>query len=147
MILIFLSYSHLHYWNISAIFVTRTSLYFQLFWLWPLGIDLPDQLFQKHIDDLFYEIENGFLKVISHRRRRLRCEMQWEVHFAGVSKWAGTRYFYPSEIVYSTTGACYDFFPPSSSTLKTTREESKMSNFHTPLFQNSFVLVSWPHSP
>ena len=28
------------------------------------------------------------------------------------------------------------------STLKTTREESKMSNFHTPLFQNSFVLVS-----
>jgi hypothetical protein len=31
------------------------------------------------------------------------------------------------------------FFP---STLKTTREESKMSNFHTPLFQNSFVLVS-----
>ena len=26
--------------------------------------------------------------------------------------------------------------------LKTTREESKMSNFHTPLFQNSFVLVS-----
>ena len=40
-----------------------------------------------------------------------------------------------------TTGACYDFyfFP---STLKTTREESKMSNFHTTLFQNSFVLVS-----
>ena len=36
------------------------------------------------------------------------------------------------------------FFP---STLKTTREESKMSNFHTTLFQNSFVLVSWPHSP
>ena len=32
------------------------------------------------------------------------------------------------------------FFPPS--TLKTTREESKMSNFHTTLFQNSFVLVS-----
>ena len=31
------------------------------------------------------------------------------------------------------------FFP---STLKTTREESKMSNFHTTLFQNSFVLVS-----
>ena len=31
--------------------------------------------------------------------------------------------------------------------LKTTREESKMSNFHTTLFQNSFVLVSWPHSP
>ena len=28
------------------------------------------------------------------------------------------------------------FFP---STLKTTREESKMSNFHTTLFQNSFV--------
>ena len=26
-----------------------------------------------------------------------------------------------------------------SSTLKTTREESKMSNFHTTLFQNSFV--------
>jgi hypothetical protein len=25
--------------------------------------------------------------------------------------------------------------------------ESKMSNFHTTLFQNSFVLVSWPHSP
>jgi hypothetical protein len=36
-------------------------------------------------------------------------------------------------------------FPPS--TLKTTREESKMSNFHTTLFQNSFVLVSRPHSP
>ena len=32
------------------------------------------------------------------------------------------------------------FFLPS--TLKTTREESKMSNFHTTLFQNSFVLVS-----
>ena len=31
-------------------------------------------------------------------------------------------------------------FPPS--TLKTTREESKMSNFHTTLFQNGFVLVS-----
>ena len=29
-----------------------------------------------------------------------------------------------------------------SSTLKTTREESKMSNFHTTVFQNSFVLVS-----
>ena len=42
---------------------------------------------------------------------------------------------YPSH----TTGACYDS-PPS--TLKTTREESKMSNFHTILFQNSFVLVS-----
>jgi hypothetical protein len=33
-------------------------------------------------------------------------------------------------------------FPPPLSTLKTTREESKMSNFHTTLFQNSFVLVS-----
>ena len=42
------------------------------------------------------------------------------------------------------TGACYDS-PPS--TLKTTREESKMSNFHTTLLQNRFVLVSWPHSP
>ena len=40
-----------------------------------------------------------------------------------------------------TTGACYDF-PPPPSTLKTTREESKMSNVHTTLFQNSFVLVS-----
>ena len=40
------------------------------------------------------------------------------------------------------TGACYDFYFFSQSTLKTTREESKMSNFHTTLFQNSFVLVS-----
>ena len=47
---------------------------------------------------------------------------------------------YPSH----TTGACYDPPPPPPppSTLKTTREESKMSNFHTTLFQNSFVLVS-----
>ena len=34
------------------------------------------------------------------------------------------------------------FFFFFSSTLKTTREESKMSNFHTTLFQNSFVLAS-----
>jgi hypothetical protein len=32
--------------------------------------------------------------------------------------------------------------PPPLPTLKTTREESRMSNFHTTLFQNSFVLVS-----
>jgi hypothetical protein len=31
--------------------------------------------------------------------------------------------------------------------LKTTREESKMSNFHTTLFQNSIVLMSWHDSP
>ena len=30
---------------------------------------------------------------------------------------------------------------------KNTREESKISNCHTTLFQNSSVLVSWPHSP
>ena len=41
----------------------------------------------------------------------------------------------------SNTGACYDS-PPPPSTLKTTREVSKMSNVHTTLFQNSFVLVS-----
>ena len=33
------------------------------------------------------------------------------------------------------------FFSPASN-LKTTREESKMSDFHTTLFQNSVVLVS-----
>ena len=37
------------------------------------------------------------------------------------------------------TGACYDFFYPST-TLKNTREESQMSNCHTTLFQNSFVI-------
>ena len=41
-----------------------------------------------------------------------------------------------------TTGACYDFFYPSTTLKKNTREESQMSNFHTTLFQNSFVLVS-----
>ena len=41
-----------------------------------------------------------------------------------------------------TTGACYDFDFFSEYSKKTTREESKMSNFHTTLFQNSFVLVS-----
>ena len=48
------------------------------------------------------------------------------------------------EYMYCTlfTGAFYDSPPPLPSTLKTTREESKMSNFHTILFQNSFVLVS-----
>jgi hypothetical protein len=36
------------------------------------------------------------------------------------------------------------FFILQLTTLKTTREESQMSNFHTTLFQNSFVLMSWP---
>jgi hypothetical protein len=35
------------------------------------------------------------------------------------------------------TGAWYDLFYPS-----TTREESQMANFHTTLFQNSFVLIA-----
>ena len=45
------------------------------------------------------------------------------------------------------TIVCAFFFIPRLTTLKTTREESPMSNVHTPLFQNSFVLVSWPDSP
>jgi hypothetical protein len=30
--------------------------------------------------------KNGFLREILHRRRRLRCEMQWEVHYQ--QKWS-----------------------------------------------------------
>ena len=49
-----------------------------------------------------------------------------------------------NDVLFSVgaTGACYDFYFFSRVLLKTTREESKMSNFHTTLFQNSFVLVS-----
>ena len=46
----------------------------------------------------------------------------------------------PSVSVHNYPQGLVTIFPPS--TLKTTKEESKMSNFHATLFQNSFVLVS-----
>ena len=36
-------------------------------------------IYKYTIVDLFYE--NGFLKAIVHRRRSLRCDLRWEVHF------------------------------------------------------------------
>ena len=55
-----------------------------------------------------------------------------------------------TQAIFSNACTCYLVIPQGLVTififfrvlLKTTREESKMSNFHTPLFQNSFVLVS-----
>jgi hypothetical protein len=48
-------------------------------------------------------------------------------------------YFFRARVGSQGLVTIFIFFP---NTLKTTREESKMSNFHTTLFQNSFVLVS-----
>ena len=44
-----------------------------------------------------------------------------------------------------STRACYDFFYPSTDNAK--NHNGGISNFHTTLFQNSFVLVSWTDSP
>ena len=42
----------------------------------------------------------------------------------------------------NTTGACYEFFViPPLTTLKTTREESSMSNFHTIPFREAHVEI------
>jgi hypothetical protein len=47
------------------------------------------------------------------------CQLDvWRVYYAWVSKWAGTRYFYPLEIVYST-GRNY-WTPPKLAVVKTT---------------------------
>ena len=47
----------------------------------------------------------------------LKYNIHEMAHYTGVSKWAGTRYFYPPEIVYST-GRNY-WTPPKLAVIKT----------------------------
>ena len=59
---------------------------------------------------------------------------------AGVSKWAGTRYFYPSEIVYST-GRNY-WTPPKLAVVKTTSTIGLWNIFHKKLMITSIAEFS-----
>ena len=57
------------------------------------------------------------------------------LYTSGVSKWAGTRYFYPSEIVYST-GRNY-WTPPKLAVVKTTSMIGLWNIFHKKLMITS----------
>ena len=69
------------------------------------------------------------------------CQLDvWRVHYAGVSKWAGTRYFYPLEIVYST-GRNY-WTPPKLAVVKTTSTMVDRNIFHKKLMITSIAEFS-----
>ena len=100
-------------------------LFKRLFWLvmiseahnfWSKGFP---RVLKSHIQEknvrLLVAITSRLGKMLPFYNKKLRKKLQQEglkvlfknhtwitLGFPGVSKWAGTRYFYPSEIVYST---------------------------------------------
>ena len=64
----------------------------------------------------------------------------WNGRSPGISKWAGTRYFYPSEIVYST-GRNY-WTPPQLAVVKTTSTIDLWNIFHKKLMITSIAEFS-----
>jgi hypothetical protein len=62
-------------------------------------------------------------------------------YVAGVSKWAGTRYFYPSKIVYSI-GRNYWTPPPKLAVVKTTSTIGLWNIFHKKLMITSIAEFS-----